>query len=122
MSLLIGLHPAGIAPRCEELFDKHGYAPLATFHAMEGGEAAFGEYGETMAAGLGEMVEQLKGVPGNSLSLWGHAVFLKLLRPCIGRWVAVRPRASLTQRRGEAWTPVCGFAGQIALLVTRLPF
>ena len=28
MELLPSLHPAGIAPRCEELFDKNGYAPL----------------------------------------------------------------------------------------------
>ena len=28
MELLPSLHPAGIAPKCEELFDKNGYAPL----------------------------------------------------------------------------------------------
>ena len=28
MELLPSLHPAGIAPKCEDLFDKNGYAPL----------------------------------------------------------------------------------------------
>ena len=30
MELLPSLHPAGIAPKCEELFDKNGYAPLGS--------------------------------------------------------------------------------------------
>jgi hypothetical protein len=37
MELLGSLHPAGIAPKCEQLFDQHGYAPLNKFYAMEGG-------------------------------------------------------------------------------------
>lgn len=45
MDLLDGLHPAGISLKCEELFDKNGYAPLIKFFAMDGGEAAFAEVG-----------------------------------------------------------------------------
>jgi hypothetical protein len=36
MELMMSLHPAGIAPKCEELFDKTGYAPLNKFFDMEG--------------------------------------------------------------------------------------
>jgi len=74
--LLPSLHPAGIAPKCEELFDKNGYAPLAKFYAMEGGEAAFAEYAEIVAGELCGLAGKVASMPGNTLSLFGHAVFL----------------------------------------------
>lgn len=57
--LVGGLHPAGIAPACEALFDKHGYAPLAKFYAMEGGKEAYAEYGELVCKELAATVDKV---------------------------------------------------------------
>ncbi|KAJ1481542.1 hypothetical protein T484DRAFT_2721226 [Baffinella frigidus] len=76
MDLLPSLHPAGIAPKCEALFDQHGYAPLAKFYAMEGGEEAYAEYAEIVAGEIGALAGKVGMSPGNTLSFFGHAVFL----------------------------------------------
>mmetsp|Transcript_33412 Transcript_33412/g.51949 ORF Transcript_33412/g.51949 Transcript_33412/m.51949 type:complete len:150 (+) Transcript_33412:34-483(+) len=76
MELLPSLHPAGIAPKCEELFDKNGYAPLEKFYAMEGGEQAFAEYAEIVGKELSQIASKVSQSPGNTLSMFGHAVFL----------------------------------------------
>ena len=60
MDLLPSLHPAGIAPECEELFDKHGYAPLAKFYAMEGGEAAYAKYAEVVAGEMCHLCDKVR--------------------------------------------------------------
>jgi len=49
MELVGSLHPAGIAPKCEQLFDQHGYAPLSKFYAMEG---AFSNHGAFYSCAL----------------------------------------------------------------------
>jgi len=76
MELLPSLHPAGIAPKCEELFDKNGYAPLAKFYAMDGGKEAFTEYAEIVAGEMVGLANKIAGAPGNTVSFFGHAVFL----------------------------------------------
>ena len=45
-----GLHPAGMAPRCEELFDQLNYGPLTKFWAQPGGEEAFKGYADQARA------------------------------------------------------------------------
>lgn len=76
-SELVGsLHPAGIAPACEELFDTHGYAPLAKFYGMAGGKEAYAEYGEIVCKELAAVVDKVKHNQGNTISVFGHAVFL----------------------------------------------
>jgi len=74
-----GLHPAGLAPKCEALFDKHGYAPLAKFYAMEGGKEAYAEYGELVCKELAQVVERAKHNQGNTITVFGHAVFLNAI-------------------------------------------
>jgi len=76
MELVGSLHPAGIAPKCEALFDTHGYAPLAKFYGMEGGEEAFAEYGDVVCKELEAVAERVAMKKGNTLSCFGHAVFL----------------------------------------------
>jgi hypothetical protein len=90
MFLLPSLHPAGIAPKCEELFDKNGYAPLAKFYAMEGGEAALAEYAEIVAGEMCGLANQVDSFPGTTLSLFGHAVFLNAVAMmlCSKVWAA----------------------------------
>mmetsp|Transcript_46643 Transcript_46643/g.110563 ORF Transcript_46643/g.110563 Transcript_46643/m.110563 type:complete len:255 (+) Transcript_46643:117-881(+) len=76
MDVLPSLHPAGIAPACEALFDKNGYAPLQKFYDMEGGEQAFAEYAEIVAGEMVQLAAKVEKAPGSTVSLFGHAVFL----------------------------------------------
>lgn len=76
MELVGSLHPAGIAPKCEELFDKNGYAPLAKFYAMDGGEAAFAEYADIVTKDLALLADRIATTAGTTISCFGHAVFL----------------------------------------------
>ena len=48
----------------------------AKFYAMEGGKDAFAEYAEIVAGELFDLANKVRTVPGNTLSLFGHAVFL----------------------------------------------
>lgn len=73
------LHPADIAPACEALFDKHGYAPLAKFYAMEGGKEAYAEYGEIVCKELVQVVDRVKHNQGDTITVFGHAVFLNAI-------------------------------------------
>lgn len=54
MDLVPSLHPAGIAPKCEELFDTLGYGPLTKFYEKDGGKEAYDAYAEIVAKQLGE--------------------------------------------------------------------
>jgi len=74
--LVPSLHPAGISPKCEELFDKNGYAPLRKFYSMEGGEGAFADYGEIVCKEIAALCPQVAGQSGDTISFFGHAVFL----------------------------------------------
>jgi len=58
------------------LFDKNGYAPLATFYDMEGGQEAFAEYADIVAGEMVGLARKMASVPGSTVSLFGHAVFL----------------------------------------------
>ena len=109
-SELVGaLHPAGIAPKCEALFDKHGYAPLAKFYAMDGGREAFAEYGEMVCAELAAVVDRAKHNAGNTITVFGHAVFLnavamQVVTACEGdaAAVAVMTDVDLAEAEGVA--------------------
>jgi len=79
MEMCGSLHPAGIAPKCEELFDKHGYAPLTKFYAMEGGKEAYAEYGEIVCKEMTGVVNKVKHNAGNTITFFGHAVFLNAI-------------------------------------------
>lgn len=96
MNIAGSLHPAGIAPKCEELFDTHGYAPLAKFYAMDGGEAAFAEYAEIVAAELCKVASNVSTMPGDTLSLFGHAVFLNAVAMMLCRNVWGADEATIT--------------------------
>jgi len=76
VQMLPCLHPAGIAPRCEALFEKLNYKPLNVYYREPDGEAALAEYGQIV---MTEFVELLKNVgqkPGHTISMFGHALFL----------------------------------------------
>lgn len=90
MELLPSLHPAGIAPKCEELFDKNGYAPLGKFYAMEGGQEAFAEYADIVAGEMIGLANKMSSVPGSTISCFGHAVFLNAvaMMVCTSVWNA----------------------------------
>jgi hypothetical protein len=60
LKMIEGVHPAGMSETCEHLFESMGYGPLRKFFEVEGGEAAFREYGDAVCR---EMSNSLAG-PG----------------------------------------------------------
>mmetsp|Transcript_17718 Transcript_17718/g.31583 ORF Transcript_17718/g.31583 Transcript_17718/m.31583 type:complete len:248 (-) Transcript_17718:405-1148(-) len=76
MDLVPSLHPAGIAPKCEEMFDTLGYGPLTKFYGKDGGKEAFDAYAEIVAKELSDIAGKVSRNPGDTLSCFGHAVFL----------------------------------------------
>eukprot|EP00192_Tetraselmis_astigmatica_P018376 CAMPEP_0117669336 /NCGR_PEP_ID=MMETSP0804-20121206/12074_1 /TAXON_ID=1074897 /ORGANISM="Tetraselmis astigmatica, Strain CCMP880" /LENGTH=245 /DNA_ID=CAMNT_0005477379 /DNA_START=42 /DNA_END=779 /DNA_ORIENTATION=- len=76
MDLLGSLHPAGIAPKCEEMFDTLGYGPLSKFYDKPGGKAAFQDYATIVSKEIYGILDKCGNTPGNTISCFGHAVFL----------------------------------------------
>ncbi|KAK3236346.1 hypothetical protein CYMTET_53508 [Cymbomonas tetramitiformis] len=76
IDLIWSLHPAGIAPKCEELFDMLNYGPLTRYYAEEGGEAALAEYGNIVLKEFQGLIASVADKPGDTISMFGHAVFL----------------------------------------------
>mmetsp|Transcript_31344 Transcript_31344/g.74493 ORF Transcript_31344/g.74493 Transcript_31344/m.74493 type:complete len:196 (-) Transcript_31344:44-631(-) len=95
MDLISSLHPAGIAPKCEELFDKIGYASLSKYYAQEGGKAALADYARAVLQDLGRAAEKVAARPGNTVSCFGHAVFLNAVAMLVAEEVWPGPAEAL---------------------------
>lgn len=76
IQMVPSLHPAGIAPKCEALFEKLNYGPLTKYYKEEGGAEALAEYGQIVLGEFCEMLKRCGPKPGNTISCFGHAVFL----------------------------------------------
>mmetsp|Transcript_2536 Transcript_2536/g.5279 ORF Transcript_2536/g.5279 Transcript_2536/m.5279 type:complete len:246 (-) Transcript_2536:97-834(-) len=76
VQMIHSLHPAGIALECEKLFDRLNYGPLTKYYAEPNGERALAEYGQIVLDEFCDMLQRCAHKPGNTISMFGHAVFL----------------------------------------------
>jgi len=76
VEMIPSLHPAGIAPKCEELFDKLNYVPLTKYYEEVDGERALAQYGIIVFDEFEDMLKRCGAKVGNTISMFGHAVFL----------------------------------------------
>ena len=84
LRMVESVHPAGMSETCESLFETRGYGPLSSFFQVEGGEAAFLDYGEQVCREVtttlrGPGFSEGAGDSGDCLALFGHAVFLNAI-------------------------------------------
>ena len=100
------LHPSrSSAPECEAKFDRIGYAPLSTYYADEedgvNGQRCFRAYMGLVAAELATVLVQaaprLQGQEGDTLAIWGHAVFLNAVAIAVGEAVQINDADSTIQ-------------------------
>ena len=84
---LVGaLHPAGIAPKCEEMFDRLNYGPLTKFWAEPGGEEAFKDYADIV---ITEFTRVVEGIPAGK-----PGVRPQWVQPALGRLSLVHAAAA----------------------------
>lgn len=85
LQMVEGVHPAGMSEVCEALFETMGYGPLRGFFAADGGLEAFGAYAEAVCSELMQAANVVPGpLPGagdagDSVAIFGHAVFLNAI-------------------------------------------
>jgi broad specificity phosphatase PhoE len=88
LRMVEGLHPAGMSEECERLFEDMGYGPLRKFFEAEGGKAAFCDYAERvcaeLAAKIGGPSFERDAPQGDTITMFGHAVFLNALVYVVG--------------------------------------
>ena len=126
------LHPSRSGtPMCEKMFDSLGYGTLNRYYAdtsVEGcegkGEAIFREY---MAKVTGDLCEVLTaGMPavdmrssqGDTLALFGHAVFLNAVAVAVGEAMGIENAAALVggMDLGETQGIMCDAAAKSIVL------
>jgi len=85
------LHPAGIAPKMEELFDTIGYGALQKYHDAPDGATAAADYAELVCAELADVLRPLGPAAGDidTVSIFGHAVFLNAVARNCAYWLRV---------------------------------
>ena len=93
LRMIEGLHPAGMSAVCEDLFDSLGYGPLRNFFETEGGKEAFCDYAQRvcaeMAAKIGGPSFERDAPEGNTICVYGHAVFLNAIVFTVGTSLGV---------------------------------
>ena len=84
---------------CEDLFDNMGYGPLRKFFDTDGGKDAFTEYAEKVCQ---EMSAKISGPSferdapnGDTICIYGHAVFLNAIVYTIGISLNINETESL---------------------------
>lgn len=102
LRMIEGVHPAGMSTVCEDLFDTMGYGPLRKFFETEGGKDAFCDYAQRVCA---EMAAKIGGPSfdpserdapeGDTICIYGHAVFLNAIVFTIGTSLGVADTESL---------------------------
>jgi len=88
LRMIESLHPAGMSTICEDLFDSMGYGPLRKFYDVDGGKDAFLSYAERVCQ---EMSAKISGPSferdapdGDTICIYGHAVFLNAVVYAVG--------------------------------------
>ena len=127
------LHPSRSGtPNCEKMFDKLGYGTLDRYFAdasVEGcegrGREVFrhymdkvtGELHELIAAGLATLADDQAGV-GDTVAVFGHAVFLNAVSVAIAEAMAIPDAEKLvgTMDLGETQGIMCDSAAQTITL------
>eukprot|EP01036_Dinobryon_divergens_P039403 gene39403-51938_t len=93
LRMVESLHPAGMSAICEDLFDNLGYGPLRKFFEVEDGREAFLKYANDVCEELslkagGPAVSNISS--GDTLSVFGHAVFLNAVAYAVAEELNVR--------------------------------
>ena len=93
LRLVEALHPAGMSPTCEDLFDGMGYGPLRKFFDVPEGKDAFCDYAQRvcseMAAKIGGPSFERDAPEGDTVCVFGHAVFLNAVVYTIGTTLGI---------------------------------
>ena len=93
LRMVEGVHPAGMSAKCEDLFDDMGYGPLRKFFDAEGGKDAFVDYAQRvcaeMAAKIGGPSFERDAPAGDTICIFGHAVFLNAIAFTVGTSLGV---------------------------------
>jgi len=83
--MLPSLHPAGISPTLEGMFDRINYAPLKRYYQEPGGASALDEYSVVVAEEFITLVKNLdSSKKGNTLACFGHALFANAVAKLVG--------------------------------------
>ena len=88
LRMVESLHPAGMSETCEHLFESMGYGPLRNFFSVPGGKEAYCSYAELvcleLAAKIGGPSFERDAPSGDTITMFGHAVFLNALVYVVG--------------------------------------
>jgi len=93
LRMIEGIHPAGMSAKCEDLFDNLGYGPLRKFFDAEEGKDAFIDYAQRvcaeMSAKIGGPSFERDAPAGDTICVFGHAVFLNAIAFTVGTSLGV---------------------------------
>ena len=99
LRMIEGIHPAGMSAKCEDLFNDMGYGPLRKFFDAEGGKDAFVDYAQRvcaeMSAKIGGPSFERDAPEGDTICIFGHAVFLNAIAFTVSTSLGVAGTESL---------------------------
>lgn len=99
LRMVESLHPAGMSEECEHLFESMGYGPLRNFFSVEGGKDAFVSYAERvcleLTAKVGGPSFERDAPSGDTITMFGHAVFLNALVYVVGSALGIEDTEKL---------------------------